>query len=693
MPTLPRPLKITLAVLAALLVLLAGAVAVLLARFDSQATKALLVEQAQQRWQRTLAIPGDIEIGLVPRLGLKLGALSLSEPRSSEVFASWRSAQVSLALWPLLWQRQLVVDRVTLDGLQLTLRRDAQGRLNIADLLGPPATRAGSAPAPASAASATLPIAGFAVAGIAVEDASITVDDKHAGRRLQLSRASLRSGSIAPGQPFDASLQAQLQADHPLLDATLALQGRISLDPAAGRQQVQDLRLDLAARRLATLTDLKAGLRLARADLNGQTLVLQQPALTLQLTAGATALQARLDGAQLDGDLAQQRFALPALKLAVDATLPPGAPQRTLALQAGGRLALDLGRGTLDSALDGQVDQSRFKLRLGMPSLAPASFRVDAELDSLNLDRYRSAAAAPAAAPAASAPPAPLDLSALQGLRASGRLQIGTLQVAQLKLQRLRTDLQLGNGQLQLDPLALDLYQGSTSGSLQVVAAAVPRLALQQTLRNVAVGPLLQDLLGKAPLEGRGDVTLDLRTQGTTVAALPKALAGSARAELRDGMVKGFNIAQTLRNAKARLGGGSHAGTASAAESTDFSALSASLRIAGGVAHNDDLQLVSPLLRVGGSGDIDIGNSSLDYLVKATIVPTLQGQGGPELQALRGQTVPVRLHGPFNAIGYSVDLAAMAKDLARDKLDDKAKDAAAQAKQRLGDKLKGLLKK
>ncbi|MFY9509492.1 MAG: AsmA family protein, partial [Rubrivivax sp.] len=291
-------------------------------------------------------------------------------------------------------------------------------------------------------------------------------------------------------------------------------------------------------------------------------------------------------------------------------------------------------------------------------------------------------------------PETPLDLSALRDLQASGRLRVGTLQVAQLKLTQLRADLQAGNGQLTLNPLALNLYQGSASGSLQLAAAAVPRVALKQTLSGVAVGPLLQDLMGKAQLEGRGNVQLDVSTQGSTVTAMKKALAGSARAELQDGMVKGFNIAQTLRNAKARLaGGGTHAGTASAAESTDFSALSASLRIAGGVARNEDLQLISPLLRVGGGGDIDIGNEQLDYLVKATIVATLQGQGGPELQALRGQTVPVRLQGPFNAIGYSVDFAGMARELAKDKLDGKAEAAKTKAKEKLGEKLKGLFGK
>jgi AsmA protein len=141
------------------------------------------------------------------------------------------------------------------------------------------------------------------------------------------------------------------------------------------------------------------------------------------------------------------------------------------------------------------------------------------------------------------------------------------------------------------------------------------------------------------------------------------------------------------------LGGGAHSGTGSAAEFTDFSEISASFRIDHGVAHNEDLLAKTPLLRVAGSGDIDIGQGKLDYTVRATVVSTLQGQGGPELQALRGQTVPVRLVGPFSAIGYQIDYASLAKDLAQQALGGKAQEAKEAVKQQLGNKLKGLLGK
>jgi AsmA protein len=73
----------------------------------------------------------------------------------------------------------------------------------------------------------------------------------------------------------------------------------------------------------------------------------------------------------------------------------------------------------------------------------------------------------------------------------------------------------------------------------------------------------------------------------------------------------------------------------------------------------------SPLLRLGGAGDIDIGNERLDYLVKATVVASAAGQGGKELAQLKGVTVPVKLSGSFSSPQYAIDFSGMAASAAK----------------------------
>ena len=295
---------------------------------------------------------------------------------------------------------------------------------------------------------------------------------------------------------------------------------------------------------------------------------------------------------------------------------------------------------------------------------------------------------------AADQPEQPLDFSALKTLQANGSVKIGALTVAKLKAQNVHLDVKAGNGRVDLNPLTASLYQGSVRGSLALIATAVPQIAVKQQLTAISIGPLLKDAIDKDLLEGRGDVSLDVSGQGTTVSAIKKALDGSAALSLTNGALKGINLGETLRNAKAKIGslaGGESTKASNAAEMTDFTELKASFVISNGVAHNSDLSLKSPLLRLGGEGDINIGTSSMDYLAKATLVASAEGQGGKGAADLSGITVPVRISGPFAALSYKLDFNAMLSGVAQQKLDAKKDELKAKAEDKLKGKLKGLL--
>ncbi len=265
-----------------------------------------------------------------------------------------------------------------------------------------------------------------------------------------------------------------------------------------------------------------------------------------------------------------------------------------------------------------------------------------------------------------------MDLSALKGLNANGRLQVGALQVKGLKLANLKAEVKAANGRLDVAPLSANLYEGSMSGALS--AQADGRVAAKETLTGISIGPLLRDFAQKDTLEGRGTLALDVNAAGKTVNTMKKSLAGSARLQLKDGAIKGINLAEVFRKAKSALGSQEARTEARQAQQTDFSEMTASFTIKNGVAHNEDLEMKAPLFRVSGRGDIDIGNSSLDYVTKATVVATAKGQGGDDLSQLAGLTVPVHLSGPFDALKYQVDYSAAASELAKSKLGDKLKE-------------------
>src|SRR5260221_13729220 len=92
-------------------------------------------------------------------------------------------------------------------------------------------------------------------------------------------------------------------------------------------------------------------------------------------------------------------------------------------------------------------------------------------------------------------------------------------------------------------------------------------------------------------------------------------------------------------------------------QQTDFAELGGTFTIANGIAHNDDLDLKSPLLRLSGAGTINLPQRTIDYRVTPKVVANLEGQGGTGDAG--GIMVPIIVQGPLTAPSYKPDLAAM----------------------------------
>jgi len=356
----------------------------------------------------------------------------------------------------------------------------------------------------------------------------------------------------------------------------------------------------------------------------------------------------------------------------------PALPQKTVTVPLSGSVRADLNKESVAAELVAKLDESNVGAKLGLTGFSSPHYAFDVNIDQLNVDRYLPPKpAAAGGAPASGSGPradTPVDLAVLKGLSVEGRLGIGALTVQRVRLANVRTPLRIASGRLEMSPHSANLYGGTVSGALALDAAG-NRVALKESLHNIAAGPFVKDLLERDLIEGRGDIVLDLTAAGATVNTMKKSLAGSARVSFADGAVKGINLAESLRKAKAALGSkSSQQQLADRAQKTDFSELRASFTLRNGVAHNEDLAVKSPFFRIGGSGDIDIGNSALDYTTKASVVATAKGQGGVDLSDVAGLTVPVRITGPFDALKFEVDYGAALRE---------------KAKARLGERLKG----
>ncbi|MCL4184338.1 MAG: AsmA family protein [Burkholderiaceae bacterium] len=711
-----RHLWIAMAALAGLAVL---AVVVLLATFDANRYKPELIELVARRTGRTLSIDGAIALGVLPRVGLTIGAARLSGPEGKGEFAQLDSARIDVALWPLL-SRRVVVERITLDGLKLEGVRYRDGRTNFDDLLPGGGGETGGKPQRDGSAAAIV------IAGLQLRNATLGWRDEAADTQWRLQQANLESDRIASGEPGSIRLSGRLIGNSPMIDVALELAGDYTIDFGTLATRLSGLEVEARGRMLAASElharlsgDLNiepasgrfelAGSRLAVRTGDGIEATVEAPALALG-AGGASGkpidarLQVRRKTRAIDATLsvsaptrAQQRFEFGQIR--ADASMTgAGLPPDGIRLSLTGHGSVDAAGRTATLALDGRADASTVRARIAATRFAPLTLRYELQADRIDVDRYRGiggtpasasgtgsatgrTAAAPAGgaggASAAGSAPAPtgaadaIAVPPIADLDTEGSLRVGALRAAGVEAANVVAAIRSGQGRIALTRLDAGVFGGRLDASATL--AATGRHALRMKLDGVDAGQVLRSLAERDLLEGRGNLSLDVTGTGRTVSALKRSLDGTAALALRDGALAGIDLADVLQRVRGALAAvrGKEAAVERAAgdgAKTAFSSLNASFAIRNGVAHNDDLDLRSPLLRVGGSGRIDLADGTLDYVARVSVVGTLSGQGGAELAALRGVTVPVRLNGPFASLSYRVDVAGLALDTAKQAL-------------------------
>ena len=645
-----KAIKYAIYTVLVLLALAVAAGAIFAMTFDPNRYKEDIERIVKERTGRTLKLSGDLAVAVWPSLGAKVGGVTLSERGRDAQFLALDSAHASVALLPLL-RGEVIVDSVSVSGLKAQVVKDKDGRFNFQDLLGEDKPAAKPAPEKGEAGEPVK----FDIAGVKIEGSAVSYRDLASGQEFALEDLNLSLGRIAERADGKLELAVKVKGKNPAVDARVEL--------------ASDYRFDLPAKSYA-LSKLDA--RVA-GNAAGH---------AIEAKIAAPSIVVAPDAAK--GEAVTAEFRLEGEGRSVEALLK-------LSLRA------DLEKQTADADIKAKIDDSSLQAKLGLARFSPPAYRFDVNIDQLNLDRYfPPAEKAAAAGPSSKGSPGktadtPVDLSALKGLDANGKVQVGALQARGLKLADVKAEVRAANGRAEIAPHSANLYGGSVAGAISAQADG-NRVAVKEKLTNINIGPLLRDFAQQDRLEGRGNLALDVAASGPTVEAMKKALNGSARVDLKDGAIKGIDIAGALRKAKAKLGG-EQAQAASQTEKTDFSEFSASFAIKNGVARNEDLDVKAPLFRITGSGDIDIGHSKIDYVTKVAVVGTTQGQGGAELAELRGLTVPVHLSGPFDNLAYKVNYGAVAADLAKSRVGEKIKEQVEQRREKLEDKLKDLLRR
>jgi len=825
--------RVLLGVLGLLLALIALGTWLVMS-FDANGHKGVAIEWMKTHYNRTLAIDGPIGLSVFPRLQVSLADVRLSEAGRTDEFASLKSAELAVDVWPLL-RGEVVVGRVAASGVRAQLLRDAQGVRNIDDLIKPTPTK------PTAPTNAKQP-ANFDIQSIALDTVSLRVRDEQAQLDGDVTLKKLTTGRLSNQLETPVALEMVMDFKTPAVRGQLKgeakitpdldsgsvalkamdlafsgelpgaksveakLSGSAGWDGATSAADAQALKLTLSAT-LDTLRIDDSSLAIDRFAFNpgtktlnvGQlqwrlkgnqgnapvTLALDWPELTVAGTelkgSGFSGRLQRAGDAPADVSFKSgaPTGSFDALRLpGIEATFQSGNAQRKLAgtLQANvllrpGKEAAPpppSGNGKKDAAAPGsasvELDAINLSALLENPGLQPfkvnargsasasaqrASWKLAGDLqgggfdtdgsavlggtvpkvtararfDALDLNRLLDT---PAPAPAAkSAPPAadaPVDLSGLRAIDGQFSLTAQTFAWKRYRVSPLRLDATLDSGLLKVTTLQGKIWNGAVDATASA-DANTGRVAMKGTASGIDLNRAVKDVADKDWIEGTGRVAMDIASTGPSVNALKSALQGQLAMKLQNGAVKGINLGKAIGSAKSAIGlGQNQAQKASETEKTEFSEMSVSFQVANGVARSKDLDIRSPLLRIDGEGDIDIGKSRIDYLARATVLGGEKsgnkstdksgdkGWSASDLLAYKGLQVPVRLSGPFNALGWNLEWGAVKlgaelgkqlKSGAQDMLEKSLglkKDAPADKnappakKESLGDTLKGLMR-
>ena len=351
------------------------------------------------------------------------------------------------------------------------------------------------------------------------------------------------------------------------------------------------------------------------------------------------------------------------LKFDIKATAPPSERQNMpteLLLDAPGLL-----QAPLSARAEVRLNGSVVMINAVTGSLGDAAFNGWASVDvaskplvKLDLDFQRLEIATARPQPTSGSEPwsnAPIDLTGLNYVDAQVRLSAADIAIATAHFAPAEVDATLAGGVLKAAVSNLGTYGGQATGELIVDASSgEPSYAMHCDLVGVRALPLLTSVADFDKLDGKMQAKIAARSTGASQRAIMSNMSGTVFLVFQDGAIRGLNIAQMIRQLTASpLSGWQE----EKEQATDLSQLSASFRIDRGQATTTDLNLVGPLVRVTGSGTIDLGTKMLGFRVEPKLVATTEGQGRANDPV--GLGIPVVIDGPWAAPRIYPDMAGM----------------------------------
>lgn len=425
-------------VISIIIVLITGLIISAITLYDPNAYKPFITQWVKDEKKRELQLDGDIRLTLYPQFGLNISQLSLSEYDSHEAFARIKNIQLSLSLWPLLSQ-QLVVDKLTIQGLDATLIRYTDGRINIDDLL------------PTEDDSPALE---FDIEQIHIDNATLVFRDEKGLRNYALSSLNLTANEITNTSLNNLKLHVlgdtkpikENDSNHFEIQLTIP-NLQFSANHIASDQ------INLIAKVTHLENSINGAFTLSNIASTGNHFTSDM--MTIELAAERDAQIVNVFfNSPLSGSLETQELKLSNVELNLRIFQPQSPNIPIIGNLQGDILVSNTSPEFLQAKLIGNLEDSLIKAEFNLSGFNEPALQFMIDIDQFNMNRYLPSAQQKHQSTKNDQDPANrlnkiLNLTSLADLDANGTLRIGSFQFNDLSLSGIKFEIQTSDGQIQ----------------------------------------------------------------------------------------------------------------------------------------------------------------------------------------------------------------------------------------------------
>ncbi len=507
----------------------------------------MFVARLSETWRappgRDLTINGSVGVSYWPVLGLKAQDVTLSnvEGGRAAAFIAADEIDIGVELRPLL-DRQVNVRRLVFQRPRVALEVDAEGQPNW--LLRPIPTTS-TPPPTAPPQEEPVDVTRTTLRSVRINDGEVSFFDARRGAGWVVGNVDITTALTSLDAPVRAQGSVRYNDRDVEIDATIARPG------AAVRGELTPLTLNIAT-------------ELLTAEFRGQTVATSGELSGTVRASGPSLRQlASWSGTPLQNAIGLEQFA-------VTGRLVIGGGAYTFS-NAG--FAVDQVRGRGDFVLSelrekpylsGRLELFDFDLNPYISGQAPpptaegqvevAAAMPDAGENSQATAEIATVEAAPRAVDVrAVASEAPIDFSGLRAINADLELVTHAVLIQHMRVESSRLNLVLNDGYMAATVHNVTLYGGSGRGRFEIDAREpMTRMAQDLAFNNLDARGFLSDAVNYAGIEGRAELSLNVRVQGRTQSEMINSADGYAHIEVVSGTLHGVDLGgvrTTIRNA------------------------------------------------------------------------------------------------------------------------------------------------